>query len=323
MGSAGFIFALMMFSLSSEYYQFCLSFSLVGGISCSMIFTPATVVVGQWFKEHRALALGISCTGGGFGGCIFPLVIRSLIPKVGFGWAIRIVGFIILVLATLSVICMQTRLKSEPGKSAMIDLGMFKDKLFATTAFGNFMIELALQIPATYVVSYCTSKGFSEEFGYIAIAVLNAGSIFGRFIPGYFADKYGAFNLLVVTVGLSSIFTLGIWLPLSIIDAQNKGGLITFLVLFGFSSGTGISLVPVCFSQVCDIRDYGKTYGTAYTLASIATLIGTPIAGAILNSMDNNYAGLVGFCGACYFVAGFLLIFARAFGGGFKLKVVY
>ncbi|KAK7203387.1 major facilitator superfamily domain-containing protein [Myxozyma melibiosi] len=322
-GFVGLVVALMMFSLCTEYYQFFLSFGVLGGISCSMIFTPSIAVVSQWFHARRGVATGLVCTGGSLGGIVFPMMTRSLLPQVGYGWSIRIMAFIVLFMSVCSVLCMKTRLERKSGKSAMMDLRMFKDRLFAATALGNFMIEWALQIPATYFMNYAISQGVTEDFGYGLVAIMNAASVFGRFIPGYYADKYGAFNLLVITVALCGLFNLTMWLPIATIDKRNIGGQIAYLICFGFASGTGISLVPVCFAQICDIRNYGKTYGTAYTLASIATLTGTPIAGAILKSMDNHYAGLVGFCGACYVVATVLLVFARCFGSSSKLWVVY
>ena len=38
--------------------------------------------------------IGISYTGGGLGGVIYPLMCRSLFSKIGYGWTMRIGAFI-------------------------------------------------------------------------------------------------------------------------------------------------------------------------------------------------------------------------------------
>lgn len=77
-----------------EFYQYLLSFGVLGGLSASMLFTPAVSAVGHWFCKRRALATGIACTAGGTGDLFFPLIILYLAPRIGFAWAIRIIGFI-------------------------------------------------------------------------------------------------------------------------------------------------------------------------------------------------------------------------------------
>ncbi|KAK9458666.1 major facilitator superfamily domain-containing protein [Lipomyces oligophaga] len=322
-GTLGFGIALMMFSLSKEYYQFFLSYAILGGISCSLIFTPSVAVIGQWFDKRRGIATGIATTGGSFGGIIFPLMLRSLVPKIGFAWSVRIVGFFELFFGLLSVFCLKSRIRGGAGSSAMIDLKAFLDVKFATLAVGNFMIELALQIPPTYFITYAVSKGMERYFCYALIAIMNASSVFGRFLPGYGADRFGVFNMVIVTLFLCAAFNLGIWVPIAHLDGRSMGGAIVYMVLFGFSSGSGISLTPVCFSKTCKIEDYGKRYGTAYSLAAVASLIGIPIAGAILDRMDGNYAGLAAFCGASYLVGTILFAISRGLYVGWSIKAIY
>ncbi|KAK9380403.1 major facilitator superfamily domain-containing protein [Kockiozyma suomiensis] len=322
-GSVGSVAAVMIFSLCHEYYQYFLSFAILGGISGSMIFTPAVAVAGQWFKLRRGLATGIAATGGSFGGILFPLLLRSLIPKIGFAWAVRVIGFFVLFFSVFAVLCVKSRFKGGSASRSTIDLRAFKDRRFAFMAVGNFLLELALLIPSTYFITFAISKGVDEQLAYTLTAIMNAASVFGRWLPGYVADKFGTFNMLIVTVMSCGLLSLGIWAPIAATHGRNFGGAITYLILFGFASGSGISLAPVCFSQICDIKDYGKRYGTAYSLASIGSLIGVPIGGEILRRMDGNYTGLVAFCGAAYMVSSVCLVFARGFSAGWKLTTVF
>ncbi|GMF54556.1 unnamed protein product [[Candida] boidinii] len=75
-------------------YQFILAFGVCAGVGTSLLMTPLVGVISHFFLKKRAMAMGLAMMGGSLGGVILPLVLRELYPKVGFGWALRIVGFI-------------------------------------------------------------------------------------------------------------------------------------------------------------------------------------------------------------------------------------
>lgn len=45
---------------------------------------------------RRATAFGVTACGASLGGIIFPIMIRFLIPSVGFKWTARIIAFVML-----------------------------------------------------------------------------------------------------------------------------------------------------------------------------------------------------------------------------------
>ncbi|KAK5693347.1 hypothetical protein LTS12_028675, partial [Elasticomyces elasticus] len=70
--------------------------------------------------------------------------------------------------------------------------------------------------------------------------------------------------------------------------------------IFGFASGSNISLTPVCVGQLCKTEHYGRYYASAYTVVSFGTLTGIPIAGEIYARCNDEYWGLIVFVTACY-----------------------
>lgn len=290
-----------------------LVFGVLGGLGTSLLFTPAISSIGHFFLVKRGNATGIAAAGGSLGGVIFPLMLQSLFPKVGFAWATRVVGFIYIGLLVIANLLIRARLPPRPGGSVLPDFTIFRDSAFALTTVGVFFEEWGLFIPISYLTSYALSSGaMSQSFAYNLIAILNAGSCLGRWAPGYLADKLGRFNTMVLAVIICGVSTLAIWLPATILsgptgqngDAQTILGLtVTFSLLFGFASGSNISLTPVCVGQLCDTEEYGRYYATCYTLVSFGTLTGLPIAGALLSACDNSYWGLVLFTGLCYVIS--------------------
>ncbi|KAL4940610.1 hypothetical protein BDV06DRAFT_223906 [Aspergillus oleicola] len=318
-GSIGMVASLLFFSFSTEYYQIFLSFSVLGGLSACTLFNPAISVIGHWFDCRRGLVTGIACTAGGLGGVIFPVIVMFAAPEIGFGWAMRIIAFLSFVLLAIACVLMRTRFPPPAGKSAAIDFKALKDSRYATTTAAVFLVEFAVFIPITYVSSFALHVGADETISYALIPLLNAGAIPGRFLPGLVADRLGRFNVMIITSLLCSILTLALWIPIG----ANTAGIICYAVLFGFASGVAISLTPVCISQVCRVEEYGQRNGTTFTIASIGTLTGIPIAGAILQASQGQYRGLIGFGGGLYFAATVAFMVARGVCAGWKLKTKF
>lgn len=368
---------------------------MFSGLGTSLIFTPAVASIGHWFLVDRGYAMGLATTGGSVGGIIFPLIIQSATPKVGFGWAVRIMGFICLLLLLVSNWLIRGRpefiasaepvlavtpstsstssesptsneenkpsrwksflqfdfkkKKTKPsrGGGVTIDLGAFRDPRFTFTTLGVFLIEWGVFVPITYLISYCLNDlHLPSTFSYQILAIMNAGSVFGRWLPGIIADKVGRFNTMILTVSFCLIIVLSLWLPTEWIAEENVSGkkaiMIVFSLLYGFGSGSGISLTPVCVGQICETREYGTKYGTCYFFVSFGyvpqvfsfqsiaansrrgrTLTGIPIAGQIIHFMNGKFTALILFTAASYAGALFFFLAARIVGGGKKWRTIY
>ena len=176
------------------------------------------------------------------------------------------------------------------------------------------MIDLAVLLPPAYLTAYALDHGFSTSFSYQLPAFLNAATVIGRGVPGFVADKWGRFNVMIISALGSTASILSLWM----LASDNRALLVTFTVIFGVFSGTAYSLTPVCVAQLCKAEDYATRYGTAYGIVSFATLIGNPIAGALIGQ-SGGYKGLIGFCGAVYSTSTILFILARVKGAGWKV----
>lgn len=298
-----------------EYYQILLSFGVLGGMSASLLFNPSLAAIGHWFKDRRALATGLACTAGGLGGVGFPLIILYLAPKIGFPWAIRIIALICAVSLGVACFTLRKRVPAKARTGAAIDLKALREVNFGLTTLAIFLIEFAVFIPYSYISSYGIYRGFEPRNAYLLNALLNAGAVPGRALPGYVADRFGTFNTMCITALVCALSIMCIWLT----DDGSEAHTTAFTVLFGFWSGAAISLTPVCVSRVCDIEDYGKRNGTAFFVASFGALIGIPIAGEILGASGGSYQGLIIFAGVFYIAAFVAFCMARGVAGGWKL----
>jgi predicted MFS family arabinose efflux permease len=282
-----------------------------------LLFNPSIASVGHWFLKRRALATGIACTAGGTGGVVFPLLILYLGPSIGFPWTIRIIALICAVAGVFASCLLRKRLPHNKRAGGAIDLKALREVRFATTTIAVFLVEFAVFIPYTYISSYAIAVGIDAQHAYRLNTLLNAGAIPGRALPGYVAGRYGTFNVMCVTAFTCTTVIFALWLT----AASNEALITAFTVLYGFWSGAAISLTPVCVGQVCNTEDYGKRSGTAFFMASIAALTGVPIAGAIVQSNDGAYYGLIIFAGSLYAAACIAFVVARGIAGGWKLTL--
>ena len=311
----------LIMGVCTKYYQFMIVIGVLGGTGTSLVFTPAIASIGHYFLQKRGQATGLAAAGGSMGGIVFPLTLQALFPKIGWAWSTRVCGLINLVLLIVANLLIKSRLPPQKATKENIlpDFRIFRDPVFALTTAGIFFVEWGLFVPLTYLSSYSLSHGVSTSFSYQIIAILNAGSCFGRYFPGFVADKVGRFNALVATIALCLVSTLAFWLPAN----GSIALIVVYALVFGFASGSGISLTPVCVGQLCKVENYGRYYATCYTLVSFGSMTGIPIAGQLVTACNGEYWGLIVFTSCAYAGSLILLAAARCVGAGWKFKVVY
>lgn len=71
---------------------------------------------------------------------------------------------------------------------------------------------------------------------------------------------------MITTLIFSIVVTLALWLPVG----NNVILFYFFAPLYGFGSGSIISMAPVCMGQLCKVDQYGQYYGTSYSLVAFA-----------------------------------------------------
>ncbi len=71
---------------------------------------------------------------------------------------------------------------------------------------------------------------------------------------------------MALTLIISFIATFALWLPVG-------HDIVLFYIMapvFGFGSGSIISLAPVCVGQLCKADEFGQWFGTSYSVVSFA-----------------------------------------------------
>lgn len=317
-GSLLFVGGLVATSVCSQYYQFFLAFSVCCGTATALLMTPFVAVLGQWFDKRSGTATGLATMGGSFGGVVFPILLRSLYPRLGYANAIRTLAAITAALLVIATLLIRTRTK--PVRQTSFDLHLIfdpralRDPRFVWLCIANFLGELGVINGLTFLASYAMAAGMSPATAYALLAVLNAAGTLGRVLPGLAADALGRFNVLAATTAAAAITIFCIWLPFG----KHPAGLFVFAVTHGFCNGGVYSLAPACCAQIARRGEHGRRYGTMYFLASFTVLLGVPLSASLIRGTD--YTRLIVFNGAVYCGTTIAVIVSRHCAVGFGWK---
>ena len=236
----------MMTSLASQYYQLILAHGILQGIGNGLIFTPALSTVGQYFTTKRAWAMGVVVSGASVGGVVFPIALNRMLnaSDLGFGWSLRVVGFLVLVLLAFACMVMKEHAPRRRHKFFLPEAFRSGPYVFSVLAF--FLTLFGIWTPIFYIVDYATFRNVNSQLAFYEVAVLNAASFFGRTLPGFAGDKLGRFNANIV-VTLGSAILIFCWTL-----AQSSAAVTVLIALYGFFGGAVVSLYsPVIAQSKC------------------------------------------------------------------------
>ncbi|KZT25426.1 MFS general substrate transporter [Neolentinus lepideus HHB14362 ss-1] len=312
-------FALFMLSITKpeQIWQQFLTQSVLFNIGAAFGFFPALGVVAHWFKRKAAYALGCVIAGASAGGIIFPIMLHKLVPRIGFGWSVRAIAFIVLGCYSIASVTIKSRRppKPLPPLTRIIDFRAFTDIRFALMAIGLWFNILSAFNPFFYVGLYgIVTAGESAVTPYL-LAILCSTSIAGRVLPGIVADRVGRFNTITVATLVSGILSLAMWYT-----ADSQAVVIAFAALYGFVSGPCFSLMPACVTQISPIEKVGARIGMLFGFLSTGALAGTPIGGVFIKVETRAnfqhlilYTGVLGITGSVFLLAAKLKCNPRLF----------
>lgn len=165
----------MMESLGTKYYHFFLAQGIVCPIGASAVTSAAMSCLVTWFHRRRGMAFGIMMSGSSCGGIILPIMIPKLIDRIGFGWAIRCVGFMFLFLLIIANCTVRSRLKPEQKPVDMKEYFRgIREPTMMSTVFGLFLVFLGLFVPYNFVILQARAQGMDEELVIYLLPIMHA-----------------------------------------------------------------------------------------------------------------------------------------------------
>lgn len=101
---------------------------------------------------------------------------------IGFGWATRIIAFIMIATLMAPILCI--RMKAEPSANRrFFDPTAWREIPYVLFAFSSFFGFLALYIPFFYIQLYSIEHNIiNPDLGFYLLPLVNVGTFLGRLV---------------------------------------------------------------------------------------------------------------------------------------------
>lgn len=328
------LLGIFMTSLCTEYWQLFLAQGVCTGLGNGLMFCPTVALVATYFSKNRALAIGLTASGSATGGLIYPTMVRQLLPQLGFGWTVRILGFVSLATSAVTIALFKVRL--PPRQSGpLVDFSAFRELTYCLFCLGMFLNFWALYFVFYYVSDHFHPLGeqrltwkqisaFSRDIiglpykeSLNLLLILNSVGYISRILPPFISDRITGPLNLIIPFALATGVMLFAWS-----GVHTTGGLYPFTIVIGLTSSGVQGLFPSVLSSLTpDLKKTGTRMGMAFSIVSFAALTGPPLAGALISDSNGSYLHAQMWGGTVLVCGSLTLIAARVAQTGLKLRV--
>lgn len=325
-GSALIVGGALATSASSQYWQVLLAQGVCVGLGNGCLFCPAVALVSTYFRRRRSLAIGLTACGSSTGGVLFPVMVRQLIPRVGFQWTVRAIALVQCVLLAIALLCLRPRI--APRKTGrLIEWEAFREAEYILYTLACFMVSTPLLVfdasrhlltdfrqcfwgtyfAFFYISTYSRDiQGMSYAGSLNLLLIINGVGTIGRILPNIIADRLGTLNIFIPIAAASALLIFA-WVAISSVDS-----LYAWAAICGIPIGGIQSMFPSALAALTtDLRKQGTRIGMVFTVVSFSVLTGPPIEGALISALRGKYLAAQLFAGLSLSLGMFLLVATR------------
>jgi MFS family permease len=253
----------------SVFYSFCFLY-MVGYILSGPV--AHQIVVSQWFRMKRGMAMGIVYVGVGVVGAAGAPLVKWLTREFGFQTALQILGAIVLLAWPVAIFL----LKDRPA-----DIGQFPDgadhpseeikvaprpfgEILRQRAFWLLLIGSACSIGSIGAINQHMKfvfhdQGFTDQrkvddLWAIASPLILISSIGGRLVVGWLADVLPKKYVMVATY-----FIVAATIPvLLLVQPHQEYYVYIFSIVFGFGMGADYMLIPLMAAEQFGVNSLAR-----------------------------------------------------------------
>ncbi|KAK6433534.1 hypothetical protein LTR95_010287 [Oleoguttula sp. CCFEE 5521] len=302
-------------SWCTQYWQLMLTQGILTGIGGGIFFCPSMGLLATYFSSKRGLAIGVATTGNSVGGMIYPVVVRELLPKLGFAWTVRVIGFVNLGCLVLALCFMRPRL--PPRKSGPImDPAAFHEPVYMLFVAGLCFMIGSVYWTFYYIASFAVQAiGLSYTKSTLLIILLNGVGIPFRVLPPLLSDRYGPLNIMLPALCATTLVAF------VFVAVHDIAGLYVFTSFYGATTAAFQCLLPVTVASLTgNLNMVGTRLGMAFSAISFAALTWPPIGGAILGLQHGKFQGAQIWAAVSALVGTLLVLAARVKMNGWVVR---
>ncbi|KAI7825098.1 major facilitator superfamily domain-containing protein [Gamsiella multidivaricata] len=295
--------SLVAAAFSTHVWQLYLTQGLLYGFGASLTYFAGLSLPAQWFTRSRGLVTGIAISGGGIGGLWMSPIVSKLLNSKGFRFTMLSVAIAHLVLLIPACMLFKTRLDRK-----FVDFTIMKDLRFCLLFVAGIFVVSGYFTPFYFISSYAQQHGVDTSTAALMVGIMNGASAVGRIVMGLVSDKIGCINALLISTFAATLSLLLIW-----IFAKTVAVMFLFSVVYGLCCGAYLSSTVSVSAAICGLGRLATVTGIIYAGMAVGSLIGSPVSGAILDSIGHktDYTGVILWSGTVMAVGTAILFVLR------------
>lgn len=328
LGGMSLVFAASEFAMG--FARTLPAFYILGAVqgvsSAFVMFVPAPLILGQWFKKRSGFAIGICSAFSGGMGILFNPIGSAVIDR--FGWQAGYFSFgIIAFLMTFPVSVFLLRV--HPRDVGLLPYGEEEGDSPAASLTGipperaRRSYSFVLALVAVFLVSLGgafnghlsplgISCGYGTRVAAYLVSVSMAGNVVSKFILGSLYDRKGLAAAVSVALAVPAVgFSL---LLIDSIPVRMAGSL-----LFGFVMGAGNVLPSLVIKDVYGLRSYGGLLSCVMTALTLSNSVSVALGGWMVDLFGAPRGYLISFKAGIVILAVAAILYTCVIRGGRRL----
>jgi MFS family permease len=275
-------------SQANSAATFFVIFVVLGlGITASTII-PTALVITNWFREQRGVALGIAFAGIPLGGTAITIFANHIVQQRGFrtGYVAMAIP-ILFVVTPLLALFIRKPPEGEKTRGVSDTMGTALPGFEVTEAVRTrsfWMIAIVEVFFATagvglrvHLVPFLMGIGYSPTSAAEVLGAMFALSAIGTFAIGSLADRLGG------RMTLSLIFLISAGGIAALLGAAHLIAVVAFLLIFGLLGETPSAILPLALSESLGVKRLGTLLGLQALFRTLGFAAGPVIAGRIFD----------------------------------------
>ncbi|KPM37328.1 hypothetical protein AK830_g9232 [Neonectria ditissima] len=258
-------------------------------LGCSLIFSPISLYMDEWFVERKGFAYGVMWAGKSAVGVAMPFLFSALLQRFGvrstlISWAVASV-----VLTSPTLLLLKPRVEpSRDSRPRPVCFSFLGSMPFWMLQIGIIIQSLGYLMPSTYLASYANDIGLSTVSGPILLALFSLASVPGSLIHGMLGDRVSASKVIVVSSFGSALPVFLLW-GLS----RHISTMVLFVIFYGFFAGGFSATWSGALQEIKGDNasiDTSLVFGMLLGGRGLGFVVAGPISGALV-SAGNSISG--------------------------------
>ena len=294
-----FSLSYMSYGIAQSVYHLYISAAFLG-ISFSFCGNLTTqIILVNWFKKSRGLAMSIAISGIGLGGFILSPVIAKLIMNFGWRQTYFIMGLVILIVGLPIALFVMKKSPEEIGlkpygademdvhehSKTEIEVDITpaqakKKPFFYIYMVGIFTLGLITTGSLQQINPY-VSDMHGMAYAAAIVSIYSLLGIFGKLILGWLSDKFG-----IIKSGSIGYLSISVAFFL-LLFGQNKSLLIVMAIFLAFGNAVASVSTPLFASHIFGTNNYGVMMGLTNSAFQVGMALGGVLTGAVYDVLGS------------------------------------